>query len=449
MTGSLATVGPILLSAAEIVFGSLLFFPLVSFYGAIGMAVLLLSFIAMMAYQYAKGNAPDCHCFGQLHSEPVSLRSIARNVVFLALTSILIYRGPGLQGLALQDVTPAMLPIVLSSLSVLMLAGALLYLRKIVTTQSEISRRLVMLETIGREGAAIDHEHATDPHQGLPIGSPLPDFDLTTLDGKKVSRHGVLSESKPVLFFFVSPTCEPCQALLAEFINWREELSDRISIYFVSNGPAEENERKFRDLPVLLDEGRKFALAVGGRWTPTALLVGSDGKIVSHVAAGDLAIDELIEKIKDADLSKPYTFFANGDHHGRGLRVGKEVPEFQLEDLHGNELSRQDLVGKRTLVTFWSPTCPHCAAFLDELKEWEQDQHNGDPALIIFSDGDVDEHRSLGLNSSVVIDRGYKTAGKMGMFGTPSAVLVNEHGIIISETGVGASNIFALIGKQR
>src|SRR5262245_11809866 len=79
VTGSFARIGPILLSTAEIVVGTLLLFPSVSWFGALGMAVLLLSFIVMMGYQYAKGNAPDCHCFGQLHSEPVSLKSIGRN----------------------------------------------------------------------------------------------------------------------------------------------------------------------------------------------------------------------------------------------------------------------------------------------------------------------------------------------------------------------------------
>jgi thiol-disulfide isomerase/thioredoxin/uncharacterized membrane protein YphA (DoxX/SURF4 family) len=452
MTGSLATAGPVLLSAAEIVVGGMLLFTSVSWYGAIGMAILLLSFIAMMAYQYVKGNAPDCHCFGQLHSEPVSLKSIARNVVLLGLTSILVYRGPASQGTAFQDITAATLPIILSSLSVIMLAGVLLYLRKLVVMQAAIGRRLDALEATGNANVPIDHEHATDPHQGLPIGSPVPDFELKALNGERITRHNLLGDSKPALFFFVSPTCEPCQALLPEFANWRRELSDYIRMYFVTSGAAEENERKFRDgggIPVLLDDERKFALAVGGRWTPTALLVDSDGKIVSHVAAGDFAIGDLVEKIKDADLSKPYTFFTDGDHHGRGLRVGKEVPEFQLEDLNGKDLSRQNFLGRRTLVTFWSPTCPHCVTFLDELKEWERGRDNGDPALIVFSDGDLDEHRELGLASSVVIDKGYKTAGKLGMFGTPSAVLVDERGIIISETGVGASNIFALIGKQR
>ena len=42
----------------------------------------------------------------------------------------------------------------------------------------------------------------------------------------------------------------------------------------------------------------------------------------------------------------------------------------------------------------------------------------------------------------------YKTAAGFGMFGTPSAVLVNDEGKIISETAVGAANIWSLVGKK-
>jgi len=55
----------------------------------------------------------------------------------------------------------------------------------------------------------------------------------------------------------------------------------------------------------------------------------------------------------------------------------------------------------------------------------------------------------LGLNAPVVLDAGYKIAGTLGMFGTPSAVLVDESGTIITETAMGASNIWALIGKRK
>src|SRR6478672_2181818 len=138
ISGTLAVFGPVLLSIAEILLGGMLLFTSVSWYGSIGAAALLMAFIGMMAYQWSKGNSPDCHCFGQLHSEPVGVKSIFRNVVFLALAAIPLISGPTAQGLQLQAVTTEMMPTILGTAAVIMLGGTLLYLRKIVATQEHL-----------------------------------------------------------------------------------------------------------------------------------------------------------------------------------------------------------------------------------------------------------------------------------------------------------------------
>jgi hypothetical protein len=85
---------------------------------------------------------------------------------------------------------------------------------------------------------------------------------------------------------------------------------------------------------------------------------------------------------------------------------------------------------------------------IEELKEWDRQKGLDAPNLIVFSDGEPEAHKAIGLKSPIVLDEGYKTAEKFGMFGTPSAVLVSENGKIISETAIGAPNIWALIGKR-
>ncbi len=67
----------------------------------------------------------------------------------------------------------------------------------------------------------------------------------------------------------------------------------------------------------------------------------------------------------------------------------------------------------------------------------------------MFSDGETEAHRDLELNSPILLDKEYKTAAKLGMFGTPSAILVNEDGKIASETALGSAQIWALIGKGK
>jgi peroxiredoxin len=332
-----------------------------------------------------------------------------------------------------------------------MLGGALLYLRKIVGTQEELKKRLDIIALLepGQKIAAEDD--AVDPQVGLPIGAPVPEFELRAVDGGRVSLASLRESGRPSLLFFVSPTCEPCKKLLPDFLEWREELSDRANVFFVSSGKAAENKKKFADLenvPVLLDPERQFAKSVGGRWTPTALFIDASGNVASHVAAGDLAIEDLVAKVKRADLSRPFTNFPNANRHERGLKIGTEAPDFSLPDISGTEVTKQALLGKKTLVTFWSPTCPHCTSFLEELREWESTQKNGHPSLMLISDGEPGQHKDLGLRAPVLLDKGHKIAAKLGMSGTPSAVLIDETGTITTETGTGAANIWALIGRH-
>jgi len=86
---------------------------------------------------------------------------------------------------------------------------------------------------------------------------------------------------------------------------------------------------------------------------------------------------------------------------------------------------------------------------MDDLRTWnDESRSDRDPGLIVFSEGTPEDHKDVVLKAPVVLDAGYKTAEKFGMHGTPSAVVVDEDGRIASETGVGASNIWALIGRK-
>jgi thiol-disulfide isomerase/thioredoxin len=330
-------------------------------------------------------------------------------------------------------------------------AAALFYLKKVLDGQTEILRRLELLELVSREGVPVDRVDAGHPHDGLPIGAPFPDFALKNVAGETVSLDTVLSTGRPSVFFFVSPTCEPCKALLPEIERWEAELGERLNLVFVSSGDAEANAGKFAIFSddVLLQEKRELAESVHARWTPTALLVRADGTIGSHVAAGDIAIGKLIEHVRKGGAEPDAYFISDNGNGSRPPKIGQKVPDFKLEDIAGNPIDSEELKGRRTVAVFWSLTCPYCKAMMDDLKKWDASRDDGDPSLIVFSDGDREEHLDLGLKAPVVLDAGYKTSEELGMFGTPSAVIIDETGTIVTETAMGASNIWALIGKRK
>lgn len=431
---------------AEIVFGVCLLFVSTSWIGSLGVFLFLLIFIGGMIWQMAQGNAPECHCFGAIHSEPVSKKSLIRNLVFAFLALILLLQG-GRQGASFNDLSNEIaLQLVFGLATVGVLGAAVFYLQRISEQQTQIMRRIEILELTGKSEEPVEHEHNTNPYESLPIGSPVPDFALPDTGGREISFEHLRLLRKPMLFFYVSPTCAPCEALLPEISEWEDDLKDRVNFVFLSLGSAADNVKKFgAERTVLLQKNKEVTDALNARWTPTALLVNRSGAIASHLAVGDASIRELVEKVKNENLESEFVFVSNG---GPG-RIGENLPEFSLPDLDGKQMRANDLKGRRTLVTFWSTTCPHCANMMDELKSWEKEKGAGDPDLLVVSDGDPETHKALQLKAPILLDKNYATSEKLGMAGTPSAVLIDENGLIVSETAVGAGNIWALVGRRK
>ncbi len=440
------------LPIVELLIAYLLLFTSVSWFSAVGGFLLLLSFIIGMIYQISKGNAPDCHCFGQMHSEPVGISSLVRNIVLAVLAGVLLISQPGFQGTKLGLTDGEMVQSV-TLLTTLMLAFiGVVHVRKIIENQGTILRRLDLMELVAGDGEPLERKNAGDPTDGLPIGAPFPDFELPDLSGKVVTFDHIFSRRKPFLFFFIGPACGPCKALLPEIEAWSEEFGEKMSFVLVSTGPPEVNRERYAgklEPSILLQKDRELAKIVYAKWTPTAIFVDVNGNVASHPAAGDTAIRDLIEKMRKDDPTRENVFFRIGSSRIREPKIGTAVPEFALDAIGGEKLTRSAFQGSKTLTVFLSLTCPHCQDMVEEIKAWEPQRSNGDPKVLVFSDGDLDAHREWGLASPVVIDPKYGTAVKLGMQGTPSAVLVNENGVIVTETAIGAPNIWALIGRRR
>jgi peroxiredoxin len=453
---ALALPGSIALSLAEIAIAVFLLSTDTSWHASIAASGLLLLFILQMIYQLARGNAPDCHCFGQVHSEPVGAKSVVRNLVFFALSSTLVVRGTSAQGASFSTLSnDAMMQLILGVAIAVLLAAIVFYLKSISAKQTEIIKRLEVMELVAREGGAVERDDVVHPHEGLPIGAMFPDFKLPDMAGTDVTLDGLLVQKHPtpILFFFVSPTCGPCKTLVPEFEAWKKDLDGKVRTIFISNGTQLENISKFgSDLTgvMLLQKGRELADAAKTQWTPTAVLIDAGGRVASHTAAGDTAIRDLVENVKGETFDeKKFTYITNGHGNAHNSKLGRTIPEFALADQTGTKISQDNLKGRKTLVAFWSTDCMHCANMIEDLRNWDGARGQDEPDLIVFSDGTPEKLGEFGLRSPVILDEGHKTAAGFGMYGTPSAVLVNEEGVIVSETAIGAPDIWALVGKRR
>ena len=447
----------ILLPLAEISVTVLLLFSGTYWFGAIVGFGLLAVFIGGMIYQMYLGNAPDCHCFGQIHSEPVSPKSLIRNVLFAVPALFLILRGQANQGFGILDLSfnsteNNFMQLIIGLIIIGFLAAIVYFLKQISEQQTQIMRRIDVLEVLSHEsGRETEREDAANPEEFLPIGAPAPDFELPNVYGRNTALEHLLAKGKPLLLFFVGVGCNPCAALLPEIENWQKELGEKLNFVFISNGKAEDNLKKFAGNSVreiLLQEDNETGKDFNAVWTPTALLVNSDGTIGSRPAVGDAAIRKLLEKIENQNFEAEPIFITNENTNGNGAKFNKTVPAFSLENLEGGKISQKDLRGKKTLVAFWSMDCGYCVNMMDDLRDWDKQKGMDEPNLVVFSTGKVEAHQNLNLESPVLLDENHQISKELGMSGTPSAILVNEDGKIISEIAVGAPQIWALLGKR-
>lgn len=437
-----------LLPIAELVFAFCLLFVGTSWLGAVGALLLLVAFIAGMLIQMIRGNAPDCHCFGQFHSEPVGPKSLIRNFLIALLPIVLIVSGRDSQGYPL-GVTDAQIA---QNVSIALLAVGLFvtasYLLRLTTDNRKLLRRIEFLEMLDNGGAPIERDEMGNPTDSLPIGAPFPDFTLTDTSGRVVTFEHLLADYKPKVFLFVGPTCEPCKALLPDFRTWKEQFDGRLRLVFVSSGTADQNFERFGEslaAGMLLQSSKELGEKVYCKWTPSALFVSADGNIASHPAVGETAIRDLFSKLAKEDYSAEHFHIPASGVPAR-IRIGDVVPDISITDISGRAITRNDFTGGQTLAVFLSTTCSHCQTVVDQIRDWEKTATNG-TKVIVFSEGEKEALESFDIRSPLIKDDGYATARKLGLFGVPSAVLIDERGMIVSQTAVGGPAIWSLIGK--
>jgi uncharacterized membrane protein YphA (DoxX/SURF4 family)/peroxiredoxin len=246
--------------------------------GSIVVILLVLMFIAGILAALRRGETPDCHCFGQVHSEPVGPETLIRNAILLAGAMFVALAGPGPSpGEWLRASAGSVVALGFTSLGVLVLgyAGASLY---------RANRRLS-----GR---------SSQPAERPPLeaGAAAPEFSARDLSGTLISLREILAGEPRTVLVFTSATCGPCAQLLPELAQWRDMLAGRLGIRAVAAGDEAENRRLAaeHELPVLLDPDGSVAAAFRVLATPSAVEIDASGLVGGPPAAGGPAIEGLI-----------------------------------------------------------------------------------------------------------------------------------------------------------
>ncbi len=255
---------------------------------AAGALALLGLFIIAISINLTRGQTHDCHCFGQLYSRPLGWPTLARNVAFVVVAALILWQT--MDG-RLDEILPTLLG--LPADQRLMLLGAVIVTALVLISLQRRARKQ------DAERAAHERSHSEHP-QGLALNTIAPPFEITAYHGGTRTLSDLLHPGKPLLLIFTSPSCGPCVALFQEIKEWQQAHSDHLTIALISKGTIKDN---FVNVArnslgqVLLQQEREVAEKYQARVTPTAVLVNTDGRIGSELAAGAEQIRHLLHNV--------------------------------------------------------------------------------------------------------------------------------------------------------
>lgn len=138
----------------------------------------------------------------------------------------------------------------------------------------------------------------------VPIGSTMPHFELSSLNGEVVSS-GELKAQLILLVFFALDDCPTC---LLESKLWRDiyltyEDSD-VTVLGITTAPIDTykitifKRGRHIDFPILLDPAGEYKDTFGITNTPTKVLVDNLGKIIDASASGQSLVEHKLYKEK-------------------------------------------------------------------------------------------------------------------------------------------------------
>jgi peroxiredoxin len=252
-----------------------------------GAVALLLVFCVAIVRLLARGETPDCHCFGMVGSAPVGRGTLARNVVLIAVAGFVAVAGWNYAGMSVFRLAADLGALAIVLGLAMVIHGAFSW--QLFKQNSRLLERVSDLE------AALGRGPSEQPAEQLAIGDPAPSFALPDLDGQTVSLETLLGPGRGVVLVFTDPACGHCNALLPALGRARGKQEPALAV--ISRGSYDENRAKATEhgiARVLLQQDFEVAEAYGNYGMPGAFLIDAAGRIASPRTVGTEAVSELL-----------------------------------------------------------------------------------------------------------------------------------------------------------
>ena len=493
----LAPAAGLLLPIAELVVAVALLPAVTARWGALGALALLLVFIGGIGYNLARGQTPDCHCFGQIHSAPAGWPTIGRNAALAAVALFVVVAGWSDAGTStvawLGDLSGAGIALTIGGLLALALLGGVAWVVvNLIGQNGRLLLRIEAIETAMAAGGAVPPPAAVPSRPaarpvGLPVGAPAPAFSLPNLDDAPVSLDALRAGGRSALLLFTDPNCGPCNTVLRDVPRWEAAFAGRIAVVVLSRGSpwnvavamsalgqlsafggaisqdpfgaeiwqcsqeanlAKRQEHGLSTLVIQPDRSLSEAYQVSG--TPAAVLVTPDGQIGAPTAGGIDAIRTLVASL--AGVAAPAS--PAPDPTGAvapATANGSPAPAFTLPDLDGHSVALQDLLdrGQPVALYFTDPECDPCDVLLPDLGRWQRDYADR-VTVAIVSRGTPDANRAKtaahGI-ANVLLQNDMELIEEYGISQAPAVVIVRPDGTRDGEPAYGDPQIRIVVAK--
>jgi hypothetical protein len=282
--------GP-LIPAAELAAAAALVVQPTARWGGLAALILLLAFLGGIATALARGEAPDCNCFGIFHSSKAGPSAIYRNALLAAVAAFVVVQGPG------PSVTAWVSDHGLGEVLAVALAAAAALAAAIAgRLRNENASLRSQLERVRQDLARVP--------PGLPVGAFAPRFELTKADGGLLALDALTASGLDTMVIFMDHACAHSREIARDVARWQTTLSERVTIAVVGGGVAEGMSPldEITDVGFQVEREVREAYHVIG--TPSAVLVSPDARIASSLAQGPTAIEALLRlTLRDAPTS--------------------------------------------------------------------------------------------------------------------------------------------------
>jgi peroxiredoxin/uncharacterized membrane protein YphA (DoxX/SURF4 family) len=154
---------------------------------------------------------------------------------------------------------------------------------------AEAIRRLVERTIDGSLLALRMEGHSHGPGLHLPeapkVGEPAPPLRLPGLGGTMLNLQDF--QGRSIFLLFWAPDCPLCGNVLSELKAWEARAGDDApALFLVITGTVDASQVTGLRTPIVFDHGFAAARLFGIFGTPSALLVGPDGRIASELIVG-------------------------------------------------------------------------------------------------------------------------------------------------------------------